>query len=49
MAYSKQDADSFDPQKSETERMKFEEAIEAARQEIGKRYRKTGTVKYGGL
>jgi len=48
-AYSKQDADAFDPNKSENERMKFEEAIDAARNEIGKRYKKSGTVKYGGL
>jgi len=49
MAYSKQDADAFDPQKAEKEFLKFEQSIEDAKVEFGKRYNKTGVVKYGGL
>ena len=49
LGFSKQDADSFDPQAADKQLALHEKALDDARREIGIRYKKPRIVKYGGL
>ena len=49
LAYSKHDADSFDPQAADKQLALHEKALDDARREIGIRFKKPRTVKYGGI
>lgn len=49
LGLSKQDADSFDPQAADRQMLLHEKALDDARREIGRRFKKPRVVRYGGL